>query len=211
MFSPWPSLNSSPAQLVNRTVSPSLMSSGWYLPSLFTLPGPTASTLPFCGLFRAVSGSRMPPAVFSSASKRRITKRSPSGLIFIDTLRVSWQVVRRRRSHASLVPVGTNSLKRRWGQQLRPFRRRARRGAPCQVDADTPGGTVRLAGSVEGLTGLAVGHVGGQGEEPVHAQPAGEEVGRAVVEDRDAVLEQPAPQAGHPRRVAVAADPPRQD
>ena len=53
------------------------------VPSLRSWPGPTARTLPFCGLFLAESGRRMPPAVFSSASKRRITIRSPSGLMFM--------------------------------------------------------------------------------------------------------------------------------
>ena len=51
MSSPWPFLNSSPAQLVNSTVSPSLTVSGVRVPSLLSLPGPTARTLPFCGLF----------------------------------------------------------------------------------------------------------------------------------------------------------------
>src|SRR5207249_453544 len=42
---------------------------------------------PFCGLFLAESGSRMPPLVFSEAAKRRTTMRSPSGFRFIALLR----------------------------------------------------------------------------------------------------------------------------
>src|SRR5262249_53870364 len=38
---------------------------------------------PFCGLFFAESGSRMPPEVFSCAAERRTTIRSPSGLTCI--------------------------------------------------------------------------------------------------------------------------------
>ena len=44
-----------------------------------SLPGPTASTLPRCGFCLAVSGSRMPPAVFSSASSGSTTTRSSRG------------------------------------------------------------------------------------------------------------------------------------
>ncbi len=66
------------------TVSPSLTCSGRRLPSLIILPGPTASTLPFCGLFLALSGSMIPPAVFSSASNRRTTIRSPNGFTFME-------------------------------------------------------------------------------------------------------------------------------
>src|SRR5262245_47238160 len=65
--------------MVNRTVSPTLICSPRRVPSLSSLPGPTARTFPFCGLFLAVSGRRMPPVVFSSALKRCTTMRSPSG------------------------------------------------------------------------------------------------------------------------------------
>src|SRR5262249_30646166 len=49
-------LYSSPAQLVNRMVSPSLTCSFWRRPSFSSRPGPTANTLPRWGLFLAVSG-----------------------------------------------------------------------------------------------------------------------------------------------------------
>src|SRR5688572_9027320 len=52
------------------------------LPSSRSLPGPTAITLPCCGFCLALSGSRMPPAVFSSASRPSTTTRSSSGLRF---------------------------------------------------------------------------------------------------------------------------------
>src|SRR5262249_7731876 len=78
-----PSLYSSPAQVVERTVSPALTWSGRRVPSLSILPLPTASTLPRCGLFLALSGSKMPPDVFSCDGDRRTTMRSPSGLTFM--------------------------------------------------------------------------------------------------------------------------------
>src|SRR5262249_50871627 len=55
---------------------------------LRTLPGPTASTLPRCGLFLALSGKRMPPLDLSFASSRRMTIRSPSGLMFMRSLSI---------------------------------------------------------------------------------------------------------------------------
>ena len=61
-------------------------------------------TLPFCGLFLALSGSRSPPAVFSSASKRLMTMRSPSGFTFmVYFLSIAWREqkqypIRRRKS-----------------------------------------------------------------------------------------------------------------
>src|SRR6185437_9805793 len=48
-------------------------------------PGPTAMTSPSCGFSLAVSGMMMPPAVFSSCSRRRTTTRSCSGRNCINT------------------------------------------------------------------------------------------------------------------------------
>src|SRR5262249_13848830 len=64
------------------TSSPTATARGLRLPSSRSLPGPTASTRPRCGFSRAVSGSRMPPAVFSSASRGSTTTRSSNGRIF---------------------------------------------------------------------------------------------------------------------------------
>ncbi len=49
------------------------------LPLSSSLPGPTAMTVPRCGFSLAVSGSTMPPAVFSSASIGSTTTRSSRG------------------------------------------------------------------------------------------------------------------------------------
>src|SRR5262245_32331691 len=54
---------------------------GERLPSSRILPGPTARTLPRCGFCFAVSGSRIPPVVCSSASSASTTTRSSSGRI----------------------------------------------------------------------------------------------------------------------------------
>src|SRR5205823_3787202 len=53
------SLYSSPAQAVNRMVSPTLTCKACREPSLSALPAPTARILPFCGFSLALSGSRM--------------------------------------------------------------------------------------------------------------------------------------------------------
>src|SRR5579884_639379 len=50
-------------------------------PLSVSLPGPTANTRPRCGFCLAVSGNRMPPAVFSSASNGSTTTRSSKGRI----------------------------------------------------------------------------------------------------------------------------------
>ena len=47
-----------------------------------SLPGPAARMRPRCGFCLAVSGSRMPPEVFSSASSGSTTNRSSSGRTF---------------------------------------------------------------------------------------------------------------------------------
>ena len=77
------SLNSSPAQEVNRTLSPSFTWRPRRLPSFKSLPGPAARMVPFCGLFLALYDNTMPPALASSADSRRTTIRSPRGLIFM--------------------------------------------------------------------------------------------------------------------------------
>src|SRR5262249_24613477 len=74
-------LISVPEYLPNSTSSPSVTPIGERSPESRSLPGPTAITLPRCGFSLAVSGSTMPPAVFSSASICWITTRSSSGRI----------------------------------------------------------------------------------------------------------------------------------
>src|SRR5262245_49226527 len=64
------------------TSSPGATDGGKRSPLSCSLPGPTARTRPRCGFCLAVSGSRMPPAVFSSASSGSTTTRSSSGRTF---------------------------------------------------------------------------------------------------------------------------------
>src|SRR5688572_22172008 len=72
-----------PEYLPNRTLSPTLRSTGLTLPSSFLLPGPTASTSPWSGFSAAVSGMTMPEAVLRSSSSRLMITRSCSGRSFI--------------------------------------------------------------------------------------------------------------------------------
>src|SRR6516162_9148603 len=71
-----------PAYLPNRTSSPLTTLSVARSPLSRSLPGPVATTRPRCGFCFAVSGSRIPPAVFSSASSGSTTTRSSRGRIF---------------------------------------------------------------------------------------------------------------------------------
>src|SRR6202171_3940745 len=80
------SFTSVPDHLPNSTRSPVLTSSGCSLPSLSRAPEPTATTSPSIGFSCAVSGMKMPPAVFASGSTRRIRTRSCNGRSFIDGL-----------------------------------------------------------------------------------------------------------------------------
>src|SRR5262249_3141648 len=74
-------LISVPEYLPKSTSSPSATPIGARSPESSSFPGPTARTSPRCGFSLAVSGSTMPPAVFSSASICRITTRSSRGRI----------------------------------------------------------------------------------------------------------------------------------
>src|SRR5690242_14095946 len=76
-------IDSVPDHLPNNTRSPALRSMGMSLPASSRAPGPTATTSPSCGFSWAVSGIIMPPFVFSSPSRRRMTTRSCSGLNFM--------------------------------------------------------------------------------------------------------------------------------
>src|SRR5579884_142024 len=67
------------------TSSPLAIDMAARLPSSRSLPGPTATTLPRCGFCLAVSGSKIPPAVFSSASRGSTTTRSSSGRTLTST------------------------------------------------------------------------------------------------------------------------------
>src|SRR5262245_33484624 len=78
-------LTSLPAYEVNRTRSPSLTWNAARLPFSSSLPSPTLMTLPWRGFSLAVSGSTMPPAVFSSASRRLTTILSFRGTTFMSS------------------------------------------------------------------------------------------------------------------------------
>src|SRR5713101_3736967 len=80
------SLTSVPDHFPNSTRSPVLTSSACSLPSSSRTPGPTATTSPSIGFSCAVSGMKMPPALFVSGSTRRIRTRSCNGRSFIDGL-----------------------------------------------------------------------------------------------------------------------------
>src|SRR5262245_36276278 len=56
------------------------------LPSSRSLPGPVARIRPRCGFCFAESGNRMPPAVFSSASRGSTTTRSSRGRTLMSLL-----------------------------------------------------------------------------------------------------------------------------
>src|SRR5258706_1671566 len=77
-----------PLYLLNRIRSPAFTSMGWRFPSSPTLPGPAATTRPCCGFSLAVSGMKIPPAVFSSPSIRLTRTRSCRGRTF--TVVSSW-------------------------------------------------------------------------------------------------------------------------
>src|SRR5579871_2868418 len=63
------------------TSSPFCTASSTRLPLSRSLPGPMARTRPRCGFCLAVSGNRIPPADFSSASNGSTTTRSSNGRI----------------------------------------------------------------------------------------------------------------------------------
>src|SRR5215213_230459 len=75
-------LNSVPAYLAKRTVSPTETSIGMRSPSSSRRPLPTAITLPRWGFSLAVSGITIPDFVVSSRSAGCTTTRSPSGWSF---------------------------------------------------------------------------------------------------------------------------------
>src|SRR6185503_1098990 len=77
------SLISCPEYLPNRMRSPDFTSSGMRPPSSFTLPAPTATTLPCCGFSLAESGMMIPPTFCSPSSMRCTRMRSCSGLAFM--------------------------------------------------------------------------------------------------------------------------------
>src|SRR3989440_10109583 len=79
-------LTSLPAYDVNRTRSPSFTWKAARLPFSRSLPSPTERTLPCFGFSLAVSGSTMPPAVRSSASRRFTTILSFRGTTFMPLL-----------------------------------------------------------------------------------------------------------------------------
>src|SRR5262249_36860281 len=61
-----------PAYLPKSILFPTATPTGRRVPSSWSLPGPTARTLPSCGFSLAVSGIIIPP-IFSSAASRRFT------------------------------------------------------------------------------------------------------------------------------------------
>src|ERR1041385_2057772 len=77
------SFTSVPAYEANRMRSPFLTWKLPRLPSSSNRPEPSAMTLPSLGFSLAVSGRTMPPAVFSSASRRRTRILSPRGVEFV--------------------------------------------------------------------------------------------------------------------------------
>src|SRR5262245_13454416 len=76
-------LTSLPAYDVNRTRSPSFTWKLARLPLSSNLPSPRLRTFPCFGFSLAVSGRTMPPAVFSSASRRLTTILSFKGTTFM--------------------------------------------------------------------------------------------------------------------------------
>ena len=71
--------------------SPALTSSATMAPASLRAPAPAAITSPSIGFSWAVSGMMMPPLVFSSASRRRMTTLSCSGRNFMGSC--SWASV----------------------------------------------------------------------------------------------------------------------
>src|SRR5258706_243948 len=88
---------------------PATTVNGARLPSSRSLPSPTATTIPSFGFSLAASGSRMPPAVFSSASTRRMSTFSPSGFtrVLVAVFAITDLLSKSFRHSILSVPSGT--------------------------------------------------------------------------------------------------------